>query len=793
MSRLSTSSSAAALILSGASVAATLSSPALAQSTAAADDSVLAEIVVSARRREESLDRVPVSAAVMTADTMQQRGVRDASDLGRFVPNLTFDQGTGNTGGTANAQIFIRGVGQQDFLFMTDPGVGIYVDGVYFPRALGAILDLVDIERVEVLRGPQGTLFGKNTIGGAINIVSRAPQDEFSAEIQGTLGNLNRRDVRAIADLPLIEDKLAAKVAVLSRSRDGLTERPHGDALGDINRDAAQVMLRWNVTDDVTANFSADYTRIREQATNLHMVAANSAAAVPTLWNMLVGLPQYGQAWGNQFITSDPFRTNATGPSASDLDAKGISGTIDWDAGAVAVKFITAWRSQDAFFEADVDHSPLPYLQQSVDDTYEMNSQELQLSGNAFDDKLGWLFGVFRLGETGHDVFEFPFARGLFDALSALPAPIIPLAPYPTDGNGVPLFQCPTAPAGFPCAGGAGNPYNVALDVDQMRDNRIDFDSYAAYFHGSYQLTDKLSISGGGRYSKDEKELFAFGLRRGSNTVSIQPMTVSRSWTAFTPKGSVEYQWNDSVMTYASVSKGFKSGGFNGRALTPAEVESSFDPEKTLAYEVGMKGLLFDRRLRMNLAAFFTDYTDIQLTTVGASPEGAVIAVVDNAGKAQIKGLELELLGKPASGVELNLGVGYTDAEYTHLNAGVTSVTLNSRFVKTPKWSADAGAQYRVQMNSTLDLLLRGDYSYRSKVYHQPSNIELLSTDATGLLSARIGLEAVEGKWRVSLFGSNLTDERYIVSGIEALDSLGSADVTYGQPREYGVEAAWRF
>ena len=786
-------SSAIALILSGAGLAAAFATPVRAQSKPVADDTTLAEIVVSARRRVESLDRVPVSAAVLTADTMQQRGIKDAADLGHFVPNLTFDQGTGNTGGSANAQVFIRGVGQQDFLFTTDPGVGIYVDGVYFPRALGAILDLLDLERVEVLRGPQGTLFGKNTIGGAINIVSRQPSNEFAAEIDGTLGNLSRRDIRAVVDFPIVQDKLAAKVAVLRRTRDGLTERDQGGALGNVNRDAAQVMLRWNASESVKVGLSADYTRVREEANNLHLVAANPNAAVPTLWNMLVGLPKYGEAWGTQFIEADPFRTDATGQSESNLELKGASATIDWDTGPFAVKFITAWRSQDAFFAADVDHSPLPYLQQSVADTYEMNSQELQFSGKAFGDRLDWLAGAFRLGEHGHDDFEFPFARGLFAALSALPAAVIPLAPYPTGAGGAPLFQCPAAPAGFPCAGGAGNPLNVALDLDQMRDNRINFDSYAAFFHGSYRITDKLSVSGGGRYSKDDKELFAFGFRRGSNTVSIPPMTVSRSWTAFTPKGSLEYQWNDSVMTYASISKGFKSGGFNGRALSPAEVQSSFDPEKTLAYEVGLKGLMLDRRLRVNLAAFFTDYTDIQLTTVGASPQGTVIAVVNNAGKAQIDGLELELMAKPARGLEMSLGLGYTHAEYTHLNPGVTSVTLDSKFVKTPKWSMDAGTQYRVPVSNGASLLLRGDYSYRSKVYHQPSNIELLSTGATGLLSARVGLEAPEGKWRVTLYGSNLTDERYIVSGIEALDSLGSADVTYGQPREYGIEAAWRF
>jgi iron complex outermembrane receptor protein len=765
--------------------------PALGQS--GSNDAIISEIIVTARRREESLDRVPVSATVLTAEVMQQRGVRDAADLGRFVPNLTFDQGTGNTGGSANAQVFIRGVGQQDFLFTTDPGVGMYVDGVYFPRALGAILDLVDIDRVEVLRGPQGTLFGKNTIGGAINIVSRPPGDELSAVIEGTLGNLERRDIRAVVDLPLVEGKLAAKVAVLSRSRDGLTKRDEGGPLGNINRDGAQAMLRWNASDAVTVRLSVDYTRVREEATNLRLVGVNPQAPVLSLWNLLVGLPQFGETWGSQFLTEDPWRSHATGPSRSDLDLKGASATIEWNTGPVGVKLITAWRDQDAFFASDADHSPLPYLHQSVDNQYRMHSEELQLSGRAIDARLDRLVGAFHLQENGTDVFEFPLARGLYQGLSSLPAALIPLAPYPTGPGGLPLFECPAAPAGFPCAGGAGNPFNVALDIDQMRENRIDFASYALFVHGTYKLTDKLSVTGGGRYSKDEKQLYAFGVRRGSNTISVPPMTVSRSWNAFTPKGSIEYQWTDAVMTYASVSKGFKSGGFNGRALSPGEVESSFDPEKTLAWEVGYKGLLFDRRLRLNVALFLTEYTDIQLTTVGASAEGAVLAIVDNAGKARIKGVEVEMLAKPARGYELNLGVGYTDAKYTRLNPGVTAVTLDSKFAKTPEWSVDAGAQYRHAVSSSLDVVLRGDYSFRSKVYHQPSNIELLSADDTGLLSARIGVEATDGKWRMSIVGSNLTDELYTVSGIEALSSLGSADVIYGQPRQYAVEGAWRF
>ena len=782
----------------GATVALTLSAASLlaaprALAANAAADTGLDEVVVTARRREESLEKVPVSATVLTAKNLEAQGVRDASDLARFVPNLTFDQGTGNTGGSANAQIFIRGVGQQDFLFTTDPGVGIYIDGVYFPRALGSILDLLDVERVEVLRGPQGTLFGKNTIGGAINIISRAPANEFSAEIDGTLGNLHRREIRAVVDVPIVDDRLAAKVAFLRRTRDGITERDAGDPLGNINRDAAQGVLRWKASDSLTVTLSGDYTRLRETSTNLHMVAANAAAPVPALWNLLVALPQFGEAWGPRFLTDNPFSNHDTGLDVSNLDLKGASALVNWDTEPVAVKFIAAWRSQDAFFATDVDHSPLPYLEQTVTDTYEMNSQELQLSGKAIDGRLDWLAGAFRMGEHGHDDYEFPFAPGLFDALSGLPAPLIPLAPYPTGAGGQPLFQCPTAPVGFPCAGGAGNPLNVALDVDQMRDNRIVFASYAAFLHGTYRLTDKLSVTAGARYSRDDKRLDAFGLRRGSNTVSIPPMSESRSWNAFTPKGSVEYQWTDGIMSYASVSKGFKSGGFNGRALSPEEVAQTFGPEKTVAYEIGLKSILFERRLSLNIAAYFTDYTDIQLTSVGASPQGTVIAVVENAGKAHIKGLEFEALAKPLAGLELNLGVGLTDAQYTELNPGVTDVTLSSHFVKTPKWSVDTGAQYRFALNSRLNALMRTDFSYRSRIYQTPNNIELLTTGGTGLLSARLGVETADTHWRISLFGSNLADRRYTVNGLEALSSLGVADVSYGQPREYGVEVVWRY
>lgn len=732
----------------------------------------LDEIVVTARKQNETLGNTPLSISAFTAESLQERQVERLADVARFVPNLVFDSGTGGTGGSANAQVFIRGIGQSDFLFTTDPGVGIYIDGVFFPRSLGALLDVVNLERIEVVRGPQGTLFGKNTIGGAISLTSARPADTLGGHVELAVGNYDRLDFKGYVNMPLVEDRLGSSLAFSRQRRDGYVRRlSDGTSLGDVDSTAARGQLLFKASDNMNVLLAADVTRRREQTIATSGRAFANSALILNLWNAFAGRGTYG----TQYDTGNPFTTNASGPSYSDLDLWGISGTLDWTLGGAALKSISAYRSQRARFAGDDDNSPLQYLETNNYDREHMFSQELQLSGKGLNDRLNWLVGAFYLRESARNHNHNWLYPGLYGGLERLAGPI----------NGSPL-SAPTAP------GGPGNPRNIALDGNQMRYIAQDTDSAALYTHAIFKLTSKLNASAGLRYSYDKKEFEASVLRIDANVYILPPGThASDSWNSVSPKFGLDYHWTSDVMTYVSAARGFKSGGFNGRPRQANAALQTFDPETAWAYEAGLKATWFDRRLVSNIAIFHTKYRDIQFTAV-QTVNNDIAAVVANAGEATIQGFEVELAARPTAGLDLTLGVGYTDASYDRIAPGVTGITTASKLPKTPEWTGSVGAQYAFDLPRGR-LSLRSDYSYRSYTETNPTNTPMLAQPGFGLLSARVAFASSDGARELALFGTNLTNKLYVTNGLEAVALFGQAEVNYGRPREWGLSASMRF
>ena len=723
----------------------------------------LEEVVVTARKIEENLQETPISITVFTAEQIERPGFDDLIDIGRFTPNVVFDQGTGNTGSSNNSQMFIRGVGQVDFLFSSDPGVGIYVDDVYHPRVTGSILDLIDMERIEILRGPQGTLFGKNTIGGAINIVSKQPDGEFDGDATVTAGSRNRIDAKASINFPIIENRLSGRLSFSTRNQDGYVKRILQDGVetGDVNSDAIRGQLRWTLEDDWDIRLSADYTRGREEAIANELLGVNAAAPVLGIWNALVA-PTYGPdiAYDERYLSPEG-ETQATGPSFSNIDDWGVSLNISKQlADNLTVKSITAYRDTEAEFGIDVDYSPLTYLETTNDNDHDQFSQELQISGSSNDDRLGWVIGGFYMHESGTDVFDLDLADGLFEALEAFPPGIIP------------------------GLGGVGNPVHVLFDLDATIFDAIKIDSYAVYAQGTFDVSDKLSLTAGGRYTDEQKDFTTELVRNASGVTTVPETTVSDSWDAFTPRAGIEYQWTSDLLTYLSVARGFKSGGFNGRALSLAEIDS-FDPEYVWSYEIGLKSEWLDRRFMVNFAAFHNDYSDIQLTSVRAV-EGFIVVVVENAGEADMEGFELEFAAQPTEGLLLRGGIGYLDAKYTDLAPGAT-VSLDSQLVKTPKWTGNLLADYEWSLGDSSTLSIGGDLSYRSSHFNEVTNLPILKQEAYTLLGAHITYKSATGGWSLTAFGTNLTDERYMTNALHAVDSLGTIDAAFGRPSEWGL------
>ncbi len=746
------------------------------------------EILVTARRREENLQTIPISIAAFTAEALEARSVRDLRDLGDFTPNVDFSISNGLGGGSSEATVFIRGIGQLDTALFADPGVGIYVDGVYLARASGSVLDLLDLERVEVLRGPQGTLFGKNTTGGAISLVTRKPGPDKSFLVELTGGELDRLDGRLVANLPLSE-RAFVSFAAASTNRDGFVEGLiTGEDYTDDDRDSLRGALRWLASDSVVVDLSAELTRERELAAGQTLLSVDSTPLIDFYNQALAGagLTPVGDA----FVTGDLRQTNSTGEHRNHGDVAGATATVTWTTGAVDLTSISAYREIDFDVAADGDGVPRLLAERSFRQQQDQWSQEIHLSGTAAGDsdrgsrRLSWLVGGLYFTESSEEDSLTLIFGDLFAALEAAPGPNY--AP-----PGVPSFLCSPGPPppGLPCFGGAGNPLNFAFfvgagDVERME---LETDSWAIFGEGTYALSDRLAATFGLRYTAEEKQ-FRFFRAPGSG---LPPLDLFNSddWDAFSPRFSLSYQASDNAMIYASAARGFKSGGFNGRPLE-REVLDPYDPETVWTYELGWKTEGYGGRLRLDGAAFFSDYRDIQFSA-SLNIDGMLVAVFQNAGQAEAAGFELELSARPARGFDLAAGLGYIDTEYTELE-NVDGATLDGVFPKTPEWTFSFSPQYAFPVRGGGTVTLRADYSYRSEVFNDVANSPQIVQDGYGLVNARAAWASQSGDWELALFGTNLADEEYLEHGFFAA-AFGAAIGTAGRPREWGASVRRRF
>lgn len=751
----------------------------------------LEEITVTARKREESLQDAPVSVTAFSSSGLDVRGITNIGNISAFTPNLDINHGKAD-GGSTNAAVFIRGVGQNDFIFPTDPGVGIYVDGVYIARSVGGMMDLADVERVEVLRGPQGTLYGKNTIGGAINIVTSRPDGSLNGRLKVTGGQRDHIDVEANINFPIKEDVLAGKIAVVSKNQKGYSKRVGSDLdLGDTNVDAIRAGLNWTASDDVSVYLSFDASRIRQNGVAGTLLGTfDSPGSLYGLYNAVAapmvaamnGLP-VGSIFDDRYVTGDPALSNGTGPTKDENDTWGMSANIDWDINdSLTLKSITAYRKMDAIIQTDIDYSPFTIIHTDEEQHQKQFSQEIQLGGTAADGKLTWLLGGYYFNEKVNDDNTTRLASGLYQAFEAMPGAFVPL---------VPGMVCPAAPPA-PCVGGAGNPLNSIFDLDVNPFTKLDTNNWAAFLHMTYDVSDKLSVTLGGRYSYEKKTYFIDSKFPASGKVATPPTTDSQSWSKFTPKFGLDYHVTEDVLLYASFSKGFKSGGWNPRPLQPAEFKR-YNQENIAAYEMGIKSRLLDNRMTFNLAGFYSQYNDLQLFSNGISPDnGSLLLTLDNAGDADIWGFEAEIVARPAPGFDVNFGLGYIDNKYTRLE-GSTGIDIDNKLPNAPKWTLNAGAQYAFDLGGDRgQLTIRGDMNHRSLSLNGPQNTPEITQGAYTLFNTRVTWDSADENWQVAAFVLNLTDKEYF-SSAESVPAFGFRAAVYGRPREWGVSVSRSF
>jgi iron complex outermembrane receptor protein len=729
----------------------------------------LDEIVVTAERRETRLQDTPIAVTAVTGEALERRGAADLIALASIAPNVQIQGSAPLSGGSFNATVFIRGIGQNDASIFNDPGVGIYLDGVYIGRTTGSILELADIERAEVLRGPQGTLFGKNAVGGAINVVSRRPSAEPEAEISATVGTFDRADIAGIVSGPLIPDRLFGRLNVGYFSRDGyVTRLTDGADLGDKNLLGARAAFAFDASPDLTFDLSLDATRVRQNSGPLTLLyVAPTGAPFLNQFNSVVtpttGIvaPNGLATLNDSFVTGDPFTTWQSGPNYNDLDQFGAGLTTSWRlSDTLSAKSITAYRTLQSAFGRDGDNTPYDFrhTQDKVDQS--QFSQEFQLLGESFSGRLNWVAGAYFMREIAENDAMITLASGVYDPI---------LRP------------------------------NTALELVFSQYNKIDTRSYALFGQATYDLTEQLSLTLGLRYTEEKKIFQVVEQRVVSGTYIVDPdvlrvlygeYPLNGAWDDVSPRFGLNYKFTDRVLGYVTVTKGFKSGSFNGRATGSSADVVPFDPETVWNYEAGLKTELLDRRLILNLAAYRMDYDDIQVT-VNRTPQNYVA----NAAAARLQGIEIEFRAAPTAALRIDGAIGYLDAAYTEVGGtGLTlPITLNSHLIRTPDLTANLGADYTWSIGGG-DLVLRADYSYTSRQFFDAENNPRISQGGYGLVNARLTYAPSDAAWSAAAFVTNLTDEVYLISGNAGSAAFGSiTEGSYGRPREYGFTLRRRF
>jgi len=774
------------------------------------NQNMLEVISVTAQKRVENAQEVPIAISAISANGIRDNDISNVTEVSAFIPNVEMDATSPFAGSSSVLSAFIRGIGQNDFAFNLEPGVGLYIDGVYYARTLGAVVDTLNLERIEVLKGPQGTLFGRNTIGGALNIITSAPSSDFEFKSEVTVGSFNRQDIRLAADIP-ISDDLLTQVSFSSKRRDGYQQRlkfpgsdayindignfnstknqmSYGDTAGAENGINGRIKAVYTANSDLTLTFSADYTDTDESAAPSTLISVDSNASLASLYNTCISLDVatleaigLGAACGpragvstrlagvntddnpandrlpidDRYITGDPDISYAAGSNFSQLEAWGTSITADWLLNDdLELKSITAYRTLESSFGVDNSGGPFTMVDTSFYMEQSQFSQELQLTGTALNDKMKWVTGLYYFTEDGSLIDTPVFAAGL---------------------------------------------------VQVYGPNDLTNEALAGFAHINYEISDNIGATFGIRYTKEDKEfegkqreLNEFGIKVGFPAALFPDQTdltrvypLGKNTLSFTDTSvhlGLEYHVADDVMAYASYSQGFKSGGWTTRLTVPepGNIPPTFEPEEADSYEIGIKSRFWDGTAQVNAAAFYTDYDNIQVTVNrGLSP------FFENAAKGEISGLEVEGQFIVAEDLYVNASLGYINARYTELDEGA-AFSKDDKFVNTPDFSSSLGLRYHYALNSGAEWVWMADWAFRTETANITDNTPGTNQPAYHLVNASLKYVSVDGNWDIALRGENITDNRIIVTGFKNND-VGTTQVVYNAPRMWSLNLSFRY
>lgn len=818
------------------------------------DEGALDQIVVTAQFRKQELQTVPMSITAVNADQIEQRSITNIVDVAEAAPNVTMTQ-AGNGFGKTN-QAFIRGIGQLDFSFAFEPKVGFYIDDVYYSTTFGSVFELLDIDRVEIERGPQGTLNGRNSVGGAIRIFNKKPQGDNSGYLDVSYGSYNHYNIKGEFDVPIVKDTVALRVAAGYNSRDGWVDRVNFACAnpsvagslpqsglnngggtggsrsgckvgtlggGNVFTSRGQLRIKGNGWED---NIEADYTDDRSEAPpetllpgtngvsfqdNTLLPDGSGPARPPNTPN---GLGVFLGTWGQYYGLANP------------LVPAAFPATLQNPLSPAAAALLKALNPQDPYVSYAIygnpgagdplhqfDNPPISTVKSwGVSNNLQVDlSDALQLVSITAYRRYTGAFGssdfALPTREAYNEVAHHQFTQEVRLLGSALDGRLH----YTLGGFYLDSFNDNSGrvqTAGFAIyAGPAGT---IPFILDMYVDDKSTVQNISGFAHADFAFNDVFSIEGGVRYTHETKGYSYFRQTVGQppNLESSSPDTTINEWN---PRVSLNAQVTPNLMLYTSFSTGFTSGGNDPRPFFPGDVNLTFGPEQAKAYEAGFKSLWLDNRVRFNAAAFWTDYNDIQTFLLGnttgcvpgTQPAGrppCTIFYYGNGGDATIKGFEAELEMRVVPDWLVTAAVGYTDFKYKSLAPNVNptndlnGTTLDSPQTQVPKWKLTFGTQYDIGLGNSGRLVPHIDVTYQSTIHYSPSLIDPLPVQpGYALVNARITWHSPDDSWQVAGYVTNLTDKLYYTGISNLLNGFGYAYGQVGRPREWGVSVRRSF
>lgn len=697
------------------------------------------EIIVTAQKRAENLQDVPVSVTALSAQDLDGLKLRSSTEIAAQVPNMQIQTPYGDT----QPVIAIRGISMSDYSHNQSSPVAMYVDEVY--KSVGALqaLQLFDLERIEVLRGPQGTLYGKNATGGAVNFITKKPAFERAAYINVGVGNYDRKEAKGAAQIALIENILAIRAAVMYTELDGYVDNKL-DGFEDqsaIDDWAARVTFLYVPSPDIEA-----ILRLHKS----HSEAANYGTLGGNIGSGGLGFVGGYTREGLDFHDNESDRN-----IEKDISNEGLSLTVNWTANSGnTLTSITAYDEGRWFSPEDGDGSPLNIDHNDLISEVRQLTQEIRLSSNS-SGPFGWIAGIYAGQETVDASVHYRFFNEF--------------------------------------------PASSLNELNEFIQTRT---SYAAYLHTTYDLDEALTLTFGLRYTEDETEMEDFRAFVGGidpisgNEILNQTIPsgggvvptldfVDRDWSG---KVGLDWRMSEALLLYANFSQGYRSGAFNGQAFVDISELTQVDPEEVESWELGVKAQLYDNRLQINGAVFYYDYSNQQFLNVTPT----LLQILVNADESEVIGAELEVMALPADSITLRAGIGFLDSEYKELNLGGVDLSGNE-LITAPEWNINAAIDWQFAHNAWGTFVAHLDTVYTDDHFFDAFNTKRIRQEGFWVSNARLSLESADDYYSVAFWVKNIEDKHYITYALDLQEFFNYDIMNRGQPRTYGAEITWRY